>query len=588
MSYAETALFAIQAGLRLYGASRKAYADSVRGQALILPLPRAPRVKVDSAETWFLTQPPGIKVRQNTPRIQWLLNRTPRCEEEKAELIDLYLFYWSIANPSEEDSNDVRGALSSDEMLALLEVRQWSDNEASDMASPLQTITGTLVNIAINYFAQTPGIVSEDRPMGRALKAFFKAMDDTDFAALPPKEIATGIMVAVLDTVSAYPDLLSGGENEQKLIVNVSKSLAESAKGFLEDATDMERRDAAVWLQLIGHSVFKGAAETVLADPGRYFNAKPGAQSEIVVEVGTTITNLLLGEQRLDFKKLFSAGGLDKVVKSTLAAVAKNPEILKLNNKGIENIIVAVAEDLSAAGDKISSDIFPEVVRLILDNSAENLDLLWGNSFQDPRRNLLVTATSTLLKSLAKAPQPGSTWNPAFTPDQLIEMVNAVLDEVVNNPAWVVDDAGNASPYLGAAVEAIIGALRKVPDNRISSETGVAVLRAGVGAAALRLSLLDELPASSGKPARAAITEALDAIFGEIFADGVGTDANWDLARNSTLQTLVEIGLDKLAKHGASEADIEKLRQAIRELIGQDIPFNPETFAVRLDSLLAA
>lgn len=587
MTYAQTALFAIQAGLRLYGATRKAYADSVRGRALILPLPRAPGVLVDTAENWFLTSDLGIEIMQQTPRIRWLMEQTSRSKAQNAELVDLYRFYRSPINPSHEDAEDVRGELSREEMFALLEVRQWSDDEAISMATPLQTITGTLVNIAIDYFVQTPGVVSEERSEGRALKAFFEALDETDFATVPPKEIATGLMVAVLDTVSAHPDVLAGGENEQNLIKNVSKSMAESAKGFLQDATDKERRNAGVWLQLIGHAVFKGAAETVLAEPGHYLKVKPGAESEIVVLVGSTITNLLLGERQLEFRELFSAEGLNKVAKSALAAVAKNPEILKIDNRGVENIIVVLAEDLSKLKEKISPDIFPEVVHLVLDKSADNLDLLWGKSFKRPRRHLLVTATYTLLKSIAKTPPQGSTWKPQFTPDQLFEVANAVFEEVVNNPAWLVDEAGNASGYLQAAVEAILEALHKVPGNRISAETGVKVLRTGMGAVALRLSLLDELPSTAEQPAKVAVSAALEAIFGEIFADGVGAYANWDLARNSTLQTLAEIALDKLAKFGATREEVEKLRQAVQELINQDGPFNPEGFTIRLEDLLA-
>ena len=135
-------------------------------------------------------------------------------------------------------------------------------------------------------------------------------------------------------------------------------------------------------------------------------------------------------------------------------------------------------------------------------------------------------------------------------------------------------------------MESILAALRKVPGNRISAETGVAVLRAGIGAVALRLPLLDELPPTAGQPSRATITAALDAIFDEIFADGVGADANWGLARNSALRTVVEIALNKLAEYGATKEDIEKMRETIQELLKQDALFDPDSFATQLDHLL--
>ena len=102
MSHPDTVMFAIQAGLRLYGAVRKAYADSVRGRALILPLPRTPGVAVDSAENWFRTSSSGKRIRKRQHRINWLVQKSPRTKPEGAELVDLYSFYWSSANPDKE------------------------------------------------------------------------------------------------------------------------------------------------------------------------------------------------------------------------------------------------------------------------------------------------------------------------------------------------------------------------------------------------------------------------------------------------------------------------------------------------------
>ena len=584
MAYAETALFAIQAGLRLYGASRKAYVDSIRGCALILPLPRAPGVRVDTAENWFLTSAPGVEIMHKTPRIEWLMEFPERTEAHKAELVDLYNYYRSASARCDEAVSDARGNLTGDEMLAMLAVRQWSDTEARGTSTPLQQITGTLVNIAIDYFAQTPGVVSEAFPQGRALKAFFQALDQTDFATVPPKEIATGLMVAVLESVSDHPQALGGGKNEQTLITNVSTTLADCAKGFLADATDKERRDAGLWLNLIGTSILKSTAETVLAEPGRYLNVDPGAQSNVVVAVGKTITNLLIGKTAIDFSALFSAQGLNTVVSSALVAVARNPAILKVDNKGIGNIIVALAEDLSDKDGIISPKVLPELVRLILEKSADNLDLLWPASQADPGEHLLVKATGALLAALSKAPSPGTQWRLSLTPDQLVEMADAILDDVIDNPAWLIQQAGRDS-RLQAAIEAILAALAKAPGDRLSIETGIAILHAGIGAVALRLDFLETLPAASAQPAEIALTTAIEAIFAELFGPDLA-DVHWQLVRNSTVQTIVEICLDALAEHGATRTTIATVGQAVRELIEAGRPLNPEVFEKCLEDLL--
>ena len=585
MAYAQTAMFAIQAGLRLYGASRKAYADSIRGHALVLPLPRAPGIDFDTAVNWFLTQSPGMEIMQNTPRVKWLVELGTRTQAQRAELIDLYAYYRSETPGSQEDTSDLRGSLTPNEMQAMLEVRQWSDTETKDMATPLQLITGTLVNTAIDYFIQTPGLVSEDFPQGRALKAFFQALDQTDFARVPPKEIATGLMVAVLETVSDHPQVLGGGKNEQVLITKVSKALADAASHFLEDATDKERRDAGLWLNLIGATLLKSAAQTVLSDPGRYLNLQPGAKANVVVDVGRTITNLALGQNGINLTDLFSSQGLDKVARSAMVAVAKNPKILKIDNKGVENIVIALAKDLAALDDIFSTEILPELVRLVLDKSADNLDLLWPESQSDPEEHLLIKAGGILLKALSK-PVPGATWRLHLTPDQLLGAAEAVLDEVIDNPAWLLQAAAGQGAYLQVAVEAILAALAKVPQNRLSTETGIAVLRAGISAVAKRLSLL-EMPDLSGQPAQAAITAALDGIFARIFKTN-DPEVHWHIMRNSALQNIVQICLSSLADHGATQTQIALVCQAIDALLVSKKPFDQEDFAEHLVELLSA
>ena len=57
----ETILFAIKAGLRLYGAMRKAYVDGTRNRKLILPLPRSQGIDWDSAVSFFSDHEDAVK-----------------------------------------------------------------------------------------------------------------------------------------------------------------------------------------------------------------------------------------------------------------------------------------------------------------------------------------------------------------------------------------------------------------------------------------------------------------------------------------------------------------------------------------------
>ena len=78
MSSANIVMFAIQAGLKLYGASRQAYVDNTVSRELTLPLPRSPGITVSSAIWWFTEDEEGRRC----------ANR--KGNERILDLIDLY------------------------------------------------------------------------------------------------------------------------------------------------------------------------------------------------------------------------------------------------------------------------------------------------------------------------------------------------------------------------------------------------------------------------------------------------------------------------------------------------------------------
>src|SRR6185295_16171503 len=104
---------------------------------------------------------------------------------------------------------------------------------------------GEVANIAIDYFAHTPGAVSDKRPEGRALKAALEALDDTDFGNIDLRDAAGQIVLSVIGAVSANPDVAGGGEKQQVLVKSVASALAASAAKHLGPGTPTEARLAA-------------------------------------------------------------------------------------------------------------------------------------------------------------------------------------------------------------------------------------------------------------------------------------------------------------------------------------------------------
>ena len=582
MATAETILFAVQAGLRLHGAIRKAYVDGTRGRALVLPLPRAPNVDWDSAVAFFDDN--GDALADRYPRAVELARRPALDADEKTEILSVYLAYLSIRQPSlfAENGTSV-GQLTEDELSALVTVRNWERGEPG-VADPLQAIAGTVVNVAVDYFLQTPGAISERRPAGRALRTFLVAVGEVDFATVETREIVPSLMIAVLDGVAANPDLFSGGENEQTFIRNVATSLSESAARHLKDATAKERRDGAAWLELVARSIVAGGAETVLANPQRFFGVSDD-EVPLVQKVGAALSELVIGEDQLTFRRLFSAEGLTTVTRAVLESIAENPELLRIGNDGIRRILGAIAGDVAKLPDPWSRDVFPEVVRIVLDRSAQNMDLLWGKEFTKPERHLLVTATRVFLAEVARKPPPGVRWRLVLSRDQVLASLEGILDEVVENPDWLERRADAADPILGEAVKAMAAALRRVDGKRVSAETGMQLLRVGLGAIAMRLSFLEPLTPAGADASRTALEAVLDAVFATVFADDGVASARWKLARGSVIVSVVEIVLTEVAERNEiDDGTVQAVRVAVKAELDDARPFDPARFAERLEA----
>lgn len=590
MASAEVVLFAIQAGVKLYAGVRKAYVDSTRSRALLLPLPRAPGETVVSARNWFRGD--GAAYAGRTPRITWLIDRPKLTPGEERELLEIYSVLRAEANPlhwKDREPDVVTG----EELTALLTIRQWKEGEDGAPRSTLQQVAGTLVNIAVDYFAATPGAVSERRPAGRLLLAFLRQVDDIDFAQAPPQQLFGDILVGILDGLASNADVVGGGELEQRLVGNITESLARSAKEMLGDgAPSMEVDRAGAWLQVIARAIVEGGSKTVLANPVRFLGideTDPNAAGKgaLVQAVGSTLTELLLAEKhKVTFRALLSGDGVARVAQAALGAVAQNPGLLKIDNQGLKALLVALAEDLSKYDAPFAADFFPELARLVLDRTADHLDLVWSAKFKSAERHLLVTASRSLLKALAKKPKSGTSWKPTLTQAQVLGVVEEVFDEVIDNPAWLVERADGVGDALSAAVEAMLGAMANFDGSRISAEAGLAMFRAGILAVGERVEFLDKLPAGGKDEGRVALTALVDIVVGAALGKPDEVSTNWRTARNSTLTVLLEVALQEVAAHGVGQKELDVVRDVMAKVV--DGTFSVGEFQAELATRLAA
>lgn len=176
---ADVVMWGIRSGIKLGQQGRQAYVEATLNRELTLPLPNYnPEVSVGTAEGYFSGA--GKSRLEENARLRELyeksmdVNRT-LTEKEKEEFIELYLDF-----RREEDikSGMITGeelGLSREALLSLVTARQWAAQKIP-FPSIYQRIIGNLIDIGIDYFANTPGAIEEESSSGRVVKGFLQSI----------------------------------------------------------------------------------------------------------------------------------------------------------------------------------------------------------------------------------------------------------------------------------------------------------------------------------------------------------------------------------------------------------------------------
>jgi len=584
-------MFAIKSALKLGGASRAAYVDSTRRREITLPLPDFDQTPDFGSAMEYFQQ----NRNQSSPRLNNLLTKL---EEGKGladdELMDLHCYYIEERVATKGTAKLTDGSLiSSGDLSYFVTVRQWS-REKDPTTSTLQRIGGTLVEIGVDYFANIPGGLNLESREGKALHALFEALDDIKFSEDKLGDLPQQFFIAVLETVSESTEVISEDPNIQKLIKLSATSLAKNvANRFDEiqhayesntigalDAAKQKNRTSA-WAELVFRSVLKSAGGEVAKNPAVYLGTKEGAQSTFVEDVSTSILGVIIDAPEGKLDQAFSKDSLDKIAKAALGAVAKNPELVIGDDHKLKSLVGQIAEELSQIDSVIDNGVFPEAIRIIIEKSGDNLDLLWPAGGTHPSRRILMVASKDLLSRLSEASNSDDTWSPNFGKDDVIGVLDAALGEVARNPAWIIDHADNKNEYLGDAVEAMLGALKSAGDKRINSATAASIIQAGLRAVALRLEFLDGLP--NGKKILGAV---FDTVLSKILGEEADSKAAWRLARGEIIDALMEKTLHILSKNNIDEGSVNKVRDVLTAQvndINQGKPWDINMFADALE-----
>ena len=573
ISTGDLIILGINAGLKLAEQGRKAYVEGTMNRELVLPLPDFDSsITVSVAKNYFM----GSKHLEDEEKL-WLKALYEKVahgtaeEKDDKDFIAAYKELKFLDDLASGEASAEETALSKEALLSMVRVRQWARGR-SPYPDALQRVAGTLIQVGMDYFANTPGALNENSTTGRALKGFLCAVDELDFAQTRVDAIAKGMFVAALESIRNNPSLLGGDDKTEKMVEAISKGLIsdiqERTKVLAEkDLTKQQRIET--WGQLVFRSMLSNAGTLVLSNPGLYLGVREPGRQAMVSLVGTSIMDALIDEESIDLAGLYSRDTLDRLVRAALVALTEHPELAGVDHKGLKKIIGQVAKDLAESAKILGPDVLPEIARLVFEKSARNMDLLWPEEFRDdPAKHLLVSVSKELFECLSKPPGDQDKWKPRFTKTQLVEIAESVLDEVVQNPGWLEKKAGQKHTLLGEAVERTLEVLKTVPAARISPDTGTRILKAVIRAAALRKEFLSKVKV--GDKEKEALSIVLEILADRILLDTVDHRARWILAREEVFSRLAESILERLTVLGASAENIMEiddiLKKAIHEL----------------------
>jgi hypothetical protein len=565
-------MFAIQAGVRLHSAVRAADADAKRSAALNLPLPLAEAPQYAAARAWFKTDD-GRKFIVVDARLRDLVEALVNPPQPDQDWV---VAQYRVCRP-------LPAVVNVDEAVGLFAVEQWTSDDPNAPPSGLRTVAGEVVNLAVDYFAHTPGAVSSKRPEGKALMAVLEALDDDDFKTADFRDVAGQIVLATVGAVSQNPGLFGGGARQTLLVQSVATALAKTVKERLDkDVPNSERLQASEWLRLVGAAVLEGGIEAVAANPKTFLGSDDDPKKTVAFDVTRTVADLLVGDDKMvTFRDVLSGDGLRTVLRSTVAAVAANPDVLGPDRRGLRTILLSVATDV--AKDGLPKDLAPEIARLVLAKTAANLELVWPDAKKDDAsKHLLLTAARSVLTQLAA---PGGKMK--FGKEDVIGLVEIVLDEIVENPEPFVGAAAAKSADLGAAVGAVLKALAAAPAGRVNGAAAAAAVEAALLAVASNHDLLEPLPAGSADAGKTALEAAVGAVVAELFKNQAKAQAKWALARSSVVVGMTQAALAALAKRGVTAQRVEALRKFVAGWVGDARPFDAAAFADELAQALA-
>ncbi|GAB7021744.1 hypothetical protein [Salidesulfovibrio brasiliensis] len=568
-------LFAIRASVKLGTAARKAYVEDTRDRDLILPpLKTDLDIPVGDARNFFLIHEeyldPQRGLHANPARIRALLddfNGGDWDEEKEAELIKLYKECRSTEYLRTHGSEWTEGGpLTDEEIEGLLALGTWT----REGQSPVwwKTIGEALFDVGLDYAMNDPNICNPETSSGKALSTFFASLQELDLTEAELENVPSFMLTTTLDILSSHPGVITGGKRGQALLAATTKTLGKDIAKRLGQDGDTETRE---WCELVFQSLLTSGGRLAVSDPGAYLGIH-GEHSEAMTEAigGALLDVVLESDDQLNLKGIFDLPALEAVSDAALLAVAKHPDMIAADaGKGVRGLITDMARDIAAMDALFCREAGPEIIRLTLENTADNLEHLWPD-VNEPQQHLLCQAAKKTLSILGKAPAGDAAWKLEFSRDDAVDVVAHVFTEIKANPAWITGDSDILNDVLPVALDEVLAVIRARGGKETTREAARSILKATLTSALTRAELIGHSEYEGEM--RPFIVACVDLALAAAFQSG-DRKVKYRLARLEGLKTLVAVvlsaaeegnlGMDEAARTAA----LQKLEIALGKVV---------------------
>jgi hypothetical protein len=544
---ANAIIFAINSAIRLGRNAQRAYSKSLTSRSIVLPLPNFTGTpNEDTARRFFENKDPQRGGAQYLSRMERLkdiheryISTSPTVTFPSTAELELYKNYFANLSSllDKEAEVDFKEGLddnkiNADELVALLSIRQYTDPNAIH-TTPLQMVAGTIVEIGIDYFNQIPGALNEKSATGRAMKHFLTAFDDVKFS---DNELLKGqsrkmipqLFIAAAETMSGISNSVSNDPKFQAFIKEAGQGIATDLAKKLATINDSDNQEEAVrWGQLLLRSTVANASEYVFASPQDLFNTNEATTELIKSTSGVLLDAILQDPDKIDIKAGLNAETLDRLLQSSFGILAEHPQLAGGKHKAFQAIVAGVSGALKDFHYR-RPDLFPEMVRIVLEQTGRHMQLFWQPLLPDgtPGRppegdkgrphDLLIQALQLILQEIS-APVQDNNWRPRLSKSQLLFITEELLSEVVDNPAWVESQVAG-KPLLASVVRTTIDSLGQLPkEERLGADVFRWLLEINLRTVAANDLVLTKIKWSNDTEEKAVLQHALSLVFAFVF-----------------------------------------------------------------------